>query len=386
MSASAVRPVRTSLAWTQSGRTAVLVGLSLLSATAPFGSMLAVFPACILLAFALSAPLAWLGVRGLRLRAPAARTVRSGVVFEFPLRVEHAGLGWGARDLLAFAGADGPTSARPLAWIECVPARGGATAPCEWRTRRRGRRTKLDLRLTSAFPLGWWQASAHFEAPIDWLSLPRVSRLDFDELERQRRREQGRVAHSRRGDDEFYALRDARPGDSPHWVHWRSSARRGKLVVRELRGEERPEKRVTLLGWTDRKNGANGTNDAFEHAVALTAALVERHAHRGEATHLRFEGPSPWSLRVSSSRSAVQAMLARLALVECRPLSAPGAPSATSVEMFLAREQRDGALLVHGCAAVRGPWRQVNRRTSEGGCVAVAERAGRRARVMGGAP
>ncbi len=381
MNEPAVRPVRTSLAWTPSGRAALLVALSLLAATAPFGSMLAVFPACILLALALSAPLAWLGVRNLRLRPPAARTVRSGVLFDFPLRVEHVGWGVAPRDLLVFAGADGPTTSRPLAWVEHVPARGQATVPCEWRTRRRGRRTKLELRVASTFPLGWWQASARFDAPIDWLSLPRVARLDFDDLElRRRRREQGRVAHARRGDDEFYALRDARPGDSPHWVHWRSSARRGKLVVRELRGEERPEKRVTLLGWTDRRIGANGTNDAFEHAVALTAALVERHARQGEATHLRFEGPEPWSLRVPSSRAAVQAMLARLAIVECKPLTAA---KATKLESSLAREPLQGALLVHGCAKWNGRWRVLNRRSNEGGHVVLAERVPSRAKSAG---
>src|SRR5262249_56793295 len=38
---------------------------------------------------------------------------------------------------------------------------------------------------------------------------------------------------SHRGEDEFYGLREYRPGDNPRRIHWRRSARHGTLLVRE---------------------------------------------------------------------------------------------------------------------------------------------------------
>ena len=38
----------------------------------------------------------------------------------------------------------------------------------------------------------------------------------------------------RGGQDEFFGLRDYRNEDSPRWIHWRRSAQKGELVVREM--------------------------------------------------------------------------------------------------------------------------------------------------------
>lgn len=362
-----LRPARVTLVSTQSGRNALLLALSGLAATAPFGSWLAVLPIGALFAMLLPAPLIWLALRRLRVAPPDARTVRTGSMFEFPLEIRHVGLGPGVRDLLLFAGADGPSASRPLGWIERLNSKQRVVATCEWRTRRRGRRTRLELVLASSFPLGWWQARAKFQLPIDWLSLPRVARLDGDvEREPRRRRNVGRVSSARRGDEEFHALRDARPGDSPHWVHWRSTARRGKLVVREMRSEERPRKNVVLLGWTDRPLDASGTNEAFEQAVSLAAALVERHAQRGETTNFTFEGRRPWTLVVAGARSSVPSLLARLALVECATLEDRG-----HVDFALARHARSEARLVHACAKLPSGW--VGTRSLPSTAAAIAE-------------
>ncbi len=319
------RAQRVTLEWTLAGRTALLLALCGLAVTVPFGSGLALLPALILAAFVVSGPLAWLTLRRVHARAESKRSVRTGQRFEFPLLLGCKRRGLVPRDMIVHSGGDGPASSRPLALVAqrapaAFSAEGLALAwsDCEWRTRRRGPIDKLALRVASEHPLGMWRATAHFELEVDWLSLPQLAALKFDPVRRTiRRREHSLDTRSRRGDEEFYALRDARPGDSPHRIHWRSSARRGKTVVRELRGEEQPEAKVVLIGWIEHAPAAGRLHDGFERAVSLAAAVAERRARAGEATLVRFDGPRPWSLRVSAGRGSVQSLMARLALVEC---------------------------------------------------------------------
>ncbi len=319
------RAQRVTLEWTLAGRTALLLALCGLAVTVPFGSGLALFPALILAAFLVSGPLAWLTLRRLHASAKGKRSVRAGQRFEFPLLLGCERRGLIPRDLIVHSGGDGPASSRPLALVAQLASADStanrlalASTNCEWRTRRRGPISRLALRVASEHPLGMWRATAHLVLEADWLSLPQLAALKFDPVRRtQRRREHSLDTRSRRGDEEFYALRDARPGDSPHRIHWRSSARRGKSVVRELRGEEQPEAKIVLVGWVEHAPAAGRLHEGFERAVSLAAAVAERRARAGEATLVRFDGPRAWSLRVSAGRGSVQSLMARLALAEC---------------------------------------------------------------------
>lgn len=358
MSEGGARPERIVLRWTLAGRTALLLALCGLACSVPFGSSLALLPLLLLVAFCASAPLAWWPLRSLHVSTPAARTAHAGARIEFPLAIRSSGCLLTARDLVVYAGADGPASSRPLAHLDVAAAGDARPTACEWRTRRRGAIERLDLRLTSTFPLGWWEARAHVAVAVDWLSLPRLARLDEHVAPPPRwRRDRAHVSSARRGDEEFYALRDARPGDSPHWIHWRSSARRGKTVVRELRGEEQPEACVVLLGWVAQAPAPGRLHDSFEQAVSLTAALVERNARRGETTRVRFEGANPWSVRVPPTRAAVQSLLARLALIDC----SPDAASTQAVLSALERARGEGAHVVHALGELDRSWRVVQR-------------------------
>src|SRR5207245_10092424 len=44
---------------------------------------------------------------------------------------------------------------------------------------------------------------------------------------------------------DFHGLRAFRSGDSPHWIHWRTSARLGELMVREF--EETPDDNLVII-------------------------------------------------------------------------------------------------------------------------------------------
>jgi uncharacterized protein (DUF58 family) len=99
------------------------------------------------------------------------------------------------------------------------------------------------------------------------------------------------VASRRRGDQHFFALRDYVLGDEPRTVHWRSSARAGKLVVRQ---QVAPAQNNTLIV-LDADASAYGSDDQFapgrieerfEAAVEVAASFAIAQTGRVEQVHV----------------------------------------------------------------------------------------------------
>ncbi len=82
-------------------------------------------------------------------------------------------------------------------------------------------------------------------------------------------------------EDEFAALRAYEPGDDVRQVHWRSSARLGRLVVQQY--EQPWQRRTTVL--LDLRRAAHD-DDTLERAVSAAASVVEHAAAHGELIRL----------------------------------------------------------------------------------------------------
>lgn len=106
---------------------------------------------------------------------------------------------------------------------------------------QRGRYRWGPLSAASGYPFGLvrWQTTLVPEEAI--IVLPRLGRLHRGRLRRfltldtpreDRFRPSGRPSAAARS--EFHGLRPMRIGDSPRWIHWRTSARRGEMMVREF--------------------------------------------------------------------------------------------------------------------------------------------------------
>jgi uncharacterized protein (DUF58 family) len=94
-----------------------------------------------------------------------------------------------------------------------------------------------------------------------------------------------------RGDDDA-ATREYRHGDDLRKVHWRSTARVGKLMVRR---EERPwQSRATLLLDTrSRAHRGDGPGSSFEWAVSAVASIGVHAARQGYAVRMLTDsGPT----------------------------------------------------------------------------------------------
>jgi uncharacterized protein (DUF58 family) len=97
------------------------------------------------------------------------------------------------------------------------------------------------------------------------------------------------LAEERR--DVMRALRDYRPGDHPRSIHWRTSARRGELVVKEF---ERTEPRRSLVVLDAAALGVEREREAvIEAAVELAASVLAELCSQGETVALAALGPKP---------------------------------------------------------------------------------------------
>ena len=126
----------------------------------------------------------------------------------------------------------------------------------------------------------------------------------------------------RSGDQHFHALRDYVLGDEPRSVHWRSSARAGKLVVRQQVSAAATGTTIVL----DVDASAYGRAEAFavghdperfEHAVEVVASLAAAQLGSAEQVHLLTTALG--ASVVSAPAGAVNALLDALSVVRTRP-------------------------------------------------------------------
>jgi uncharacterized protein (DUF58 family) len=169
---------------------------------------------------------------------------------------------------------------RRAARLLLAPLRAGEEARAAYRfpTDRRGRFEVGPLRATVTDPFGLVQRARHVLGAEQVIVYPRVrdvmpppetGGLDLD-------REQPQVRSRIEPSGEFHTLREYAPGDDLRHVHWRSTARRGLLMMRQ--NEARRRTPVLLL--LDVRPGAHD-RASFERAVEACASIVTAVEHSG---------------------------------------------------------------------------------------------------------
>lgn len=154
--------------------------------------------------------------------------------------------------------------------------------------RRRGEHAvgPLSVRVRGPWGLAWSQRDLLPPAPrrvypqVRWDGA--VGRL----LALAHRRELGQAPLRRHGaGSEPYALREYRPGDPPARVHWKATARRGRLVVREDTWE-RGARVVVLLDAARAMASRDAARSKLDHALAAALALTRVAVGRGDRVTL----------------------------------------------------------------------------------------------------
>lgn len=214
----------------------------------------------------LVAPVA--AVRGIEVTRRVASSSRAGDPVYVELRVHNAGRG----ERRAVEGSDDFCGLTPFL-VERLPPGVAATLRYEVVPIRRGIYPGGPVELASASPFGISLARRRFQLGSPMIVHPRwVPLRSFPLLEAASTPNEPLHERRRRGAGlEFYGLRDYRSGDSLRHVHWPSTARGGRLLVREF--EEQLASRLGIVIDAGERVGKEPAT-TFEDAVACAASLL----------------------------------------------------------------------------------------------------------------
>jgi uncharacterized protein (DUF58 family) len=218
-----------------------------------------------------------------------------------------------AYGLVAQAGDDG----RLRRFAEVIPADGDVVLSTDVVFQQRGRVQEGALQLVSGYPLGLVHLVREVGPPRELIILPKLGSLHRGAL---------RALLQAPGADDrlppakgqrhlsaqtfFHGLRPYRPGDNRRLIHWRSSARRGEIMMREF--EDPPEDDLTLVVEATRPPGAEA---ALERLISLAATIGwEWCRQRGDRFMLALSGTETRIVAGITGPSLARQMLECLAL------------------------------------------------------------------------
>jgi uncharacterized protein (DUF58 family) len=191
------------------------------------------------------------------------------------------------------------------------------------------------------------------------LVLPRIVELDLLFSESGTRADNGRRLLLRRPSGfDVHSVREYEEGESLRKVHWKSTARRGQLMVKELQDEPRDE--VAILLDADARSGGG---DSFDAQVRAAGSLLRTQVARDRRAVLVVSSLRQEVVRVQTALGEWRQALETLAAAEPTgrvPLAAllvdDSGPAARAFELALVTSRLDAALVervVHRSLAQR---------------------------------
>lgn len=184
---------------------------------------------------------------------------------------------------------------------------------------RRGLHKFEQLEVATKAPFGLFEKSRPLDAPEELVVFPR--KVDPGDEAPRRLARDGERPQDRAGQGlEVHSLRDHRTGEDARTIHWRSTARAGKLIGIDREQEHR--RRVCLV-----LDHRALTGEALDSAVERAAALAERELDAGAEVGLALCGRA---LAPRGGEGQLHLLLTALALVEPAPFGLAPLPDPRS--------------------------------------------------------
>ena len=192
----------------------------------------------------------------------------------------------------------------------------------QWQLNRRGQYQFSGLRLITRFPFGLLRGTRKISGDQTVLVCPRTGELKrkwFQVMEADRVGGQESYQAKGNAEGDYYGLRHWQPGDSQRWIHWRTSARLGKLAVRQFE-QQRDRDIAVLLDLYLSPEPSPAEEAALEIAVSMAATVIEDLGRQtGIQLMLASSGASMYCWAASSSHLIAREIIRSLATVEGGP-------------------------------------------------------------------
>jgi uncharacterized protein (DUF58 family) len=236
----------------------------------------------------------------------------------------------------------GPELARMKAcYILKAPAQQRHSMNYSARIWRRGSFTFNGFRLHSGYPFNFFNKHMRVPGISSALVYPRLYQLNYSEiLSGGERADALRRLNLRvQGEEDFRGLKEFREGDNPRHIHWVSSARHRRLMVKEF--EKQRANRVMVILDTYLPVGSPEKLEALEHGVSTAASLLTFFNSKNYQTSLVAYTPRLVRAKADSGRHHYFSLMEILARLD---------PSARGLDEMVdrldARELRDSMVFV----------------------------------------
>ncbi len=199
--------------------------------------------------------------------------------------------------------------------------RAGHSQRIRWQGRSpvRGKYAFAALELVTGSPFGLIERRLILSEPASIIVYPRIGKLS--RRWQQYHRESTQTKKGRRHDrtaqqQEYHGLREYRAGDSPRWIHWRTSARIGKPMVKEFEQQNDQDLTILLDPWLPRTKVTPEQREALEAAIRFVATVcLEACRELGKRLVLGWTGPTPGVRQGPASVKLLHELMEHLAVM-----------------------------------------------------------------------
>jgi uncharacterized protein (DUF58 family) len=213
----------------------------------------------------------------------------------------------------------GATNVTPRVFFARIPGRDRLRLRWHAKSPIRGNYQLRDLDLGTRSPFGLVEHRVTISHAERILVYPRIGQLTrrWFQIQRQATENRQGQRHDRSAQQvEYHGLRDYRSGDSPRWIHWRTSARRGELMVKEFEHQNEQDLAILIDPWLPRSKAGAEQREAIEQAISFAATLcIETARHHGRRIILGWTGAAPGVRQGPSSVKLLHELLEQLAIM-----------------------------------------------------------------------
>ena len=205
----------------------------------------------------------------------------------------------------------------PCGFFPRVAGRSRARIRWEGVAPQRGQYQLRSFDLVTRSPFGLLERRVSGGEPTTLTIYPSVGQLArrWQQIHREASETRRGSRHDRSiQQQEYHGLRDYRPGDSPRWIHWRTSARLGQLMVKEFEQQHDQDLAVLVDPWLPAGRVTPDQRELVEEAIRFAATVcLDTCRHAGRRLLLGTTGTPPGLRQGPASVKLLHEMLEQLA-------------------------------------------------------------------------